>query len=121
MTCEDDGDVVVQVARESLGPAINTLNLNDPSPAGCSVDVPADHFDDFEIEFSVAQCGTEHIKVGDNIVSTNHITAVAQGGIVYTYDMDFTVQCLHVAKDTLSASFNPLHDLGNSDSGMFNL
>ena len=118
VTCNDDGRVVARVARETLGPAINTLNLNDPSPAGCSVDVAADHFDDIEIEFTVAECGTEHAKVGDNIVSTNHITGVAQGGVVRTYDTDFTVECSYYAKDTLWNSFTPLHSVGDGDSGM---
>ena len=49
--CLDDGYVVAHVARETFGPDIDTLNLNNPSPSGCSVDVPPDHFDDVEITY----------------------------------------------------------------------
>ncbi len=118
VTCNDDGSVVAIVARETLGPAIDTLNLNNPSPEGCSVNVPADHFDDLKFEFTVAECGTTHTKDGDYIVSTNHITGVAQGGIVQTYDTDFTVVCRHYATATLSNSFQPLHSVGDTSVGM---
>ncbi|XP_078352126.1 uncharacterized protein LOC144636802 [Oculina patagonica] len=117
VTCNDDGSVVAIVARETLGPAIDTLNLNNPSAAGCSVAVPADHFDDLKLEFTVAECGTTHTKEGDYIVSTNHITGVAQGGIVQTYDTDFTVVCRHYATATLSNSFQPLHSVGDTSEG----
>lgn len=115
--CLDDGYVVAHVARETLGPDINTLNLDDPDPSGCSVAVPADHKDDFEIEYYVSDCGTVNVKVGDTIQSTNHITGVAQGTVVHTYDADYTVNCEYDAKGTLSDSFRPLHNVGDTPTG----
>lgn len=117
VNCLDDGSVVAHVARETLGPAINTLNLDDPLPAGCSVDVPADHFDDIEVAYDVSECGTENERVGDNIESTNHITGEAQGVVVQTYDTDYTVKCVYDAKETLWDSFIPLHSVGDAETG----
>ena len=115
--CLDDGYVVAQVARETLGPDIDTLKLDNPSPSGCSVAVPPDHYDDFEIEYEVSECGTVNEKVGDTIESTNHITGEAQGSVVYTYDADYTVKCIYDSKDTVYDSFKPLHSVDDSRSG----
>lgn len=115
--CLDDGYVVAHVARETFGPDIDTLNLNNPSPSGCSVDVPPDHFDDFEITYDVSDCGTVNEKVGDTIESTNHITGEAQGSVVHTYDTDYTVKCIYDAKDTVYDRFRPLHNVGDSQTG----
>ena len=117
VNCLDDGYVVARVARETLGPDIVTLNLNNPSPSGCSVAVPADHFDDFEIRYAVSDCGTVNEKIRDFIESTNHITGEAQGSIVYTYDTDYTVTCIYDAEDTVYDWFRPLHGVGDSQTG----
>ena len=115
--CLDDGYVVAHVARETLGPDINTLDLDNPGPSGCSVAVPADLKDDIEIEYYVSDCGTVNVKVGDTIESTNHITGEAQGTVVHTYDADYTVNCVYDAKDTVYDSFRPLHIVGDTPTG----